>query len=181
MPIVCVVVRFAFHHKLELGSAADLSKPYGIADEICLAYILRDTLTALDYLHQRALIHRAVRGSHILVGRDGRCVLSGLKYCTSIIQDGKWQTAIHSYPSNATPNLNWLSPEVLEQNLLGYDQKSDIYSLGVTCCELANGVGECCWHSSINYVTLQRPFVLSSSPVQCRSTICIQRKCCSTN
>ena len=124
----------------ELGSASKISKPYGIEDEIMLAYIIRGVLTALDYLHVRALIHRAVRGSHILVGRDGRCVLSGLKYCTSVIRNGRWQQAIHDFPSNATNNLHWLSPEVLEQNLLGYDYKSDIYSLGITCCEISNGV-----------------------------------------
>ncbi|KAI1290417.1 STE20-related kinase adapter protein alpha [Halotydeus destructor] len=124
----------------EFGSTSELSKPSGIEDEICLAYILKDTLEALEYLHQRAIIHRAVRGSHILVSRSGRCVLSGLNYCTSMIRNGKLQTAIHEYPNNATANLNWLAPEVLEQNLLGYDSKSDVYSLGITCCELANGV-----------------------------------------
>ncbi|RWS01430.1 STE20-related kinase adapter protein alpha-like protein, partial [Dinothrombium tinctorium] len=92
------------------------------------------------YLHNRGIVHRAVRGSHILIyGPTGRCLLTGFKYSASVIVDGKWQPVIHEYPSNARPNLNWLSPEVLEQNLLGYNAKSDIYSLGITCCELANG------------------------------------------
>lgn len=64
----------------ELGSASDLCKPYGIDDELCLAYILRDVLTALEYIHQRGYIHRAVRASHILVRDNGVCVLSGFKY-----------------------------------------------------------------------------------------------------
>ncbi|RWS29383.1 STE20-related kinase adapter protein alpha-like protein, partial [Leptotrombidium deliense] len=124
----------------DYGSASNLSTELKL-QEVSISFIIRDTLCALEYLHTRGIIHRAVRGSHILIHRaTGSCMLTGLKYSTPVIKNGKWQLAVHDYPSNGITNLNWLAPEVLEQNLLGYDAKSDIYSLGITCCELANGV-----------------------------------------
>ena len=143
LPILCSFVSgfelWTITPLAHFGSASDLSKPYGLP-ELAIAFIVRDVLSALVYLHKRGIIHRSVRGSHILISApDGRCLLSGLKYSTSCMIDGKWKTAIHQYPVHPQPNLNWLAPEVLEQNLLGYNAKSDIYSLGITLCELSNG------------------------------------------
>lgn len=140
-----LISTFLDHHKLwtispyhDLGSAAALSQPVGL-EERQIAFIIREVLNGVEYLHSRGFIHRAINGSHILVKSDGRVCLTGMKYCTNVIKDGRWRTVLHDYPSNAHNNLKWFSPEILEQNLLGYNNKTDIYSLGVTCCELANG------------------------------------------
>lgn len=123
----------------ELGSAGDVCRPTGLEENI-IAFVIRDTLLALEYLHQRGFVHRAVRGSHILIHSEGRCLLTGMEYSVNVVKDGMWHRTLHDYPKNAKSNLNWFSPELLEQNLHGYDFKSDVYSVGVTCCELANGV-----------------------------------------
>ncbi|KAL3287179.1 hypothetical protein HHI36_001658 [Cryptolaemus montrouzieri] len=101
--------------------------------------ILRDVLEAVSYLHKIGLIHRAIRASHILISASGNACLSGFRYACALVNNGKWQKAIHSFPLSTRPNLKWLSPELLEQNLKGYNEKSDIYSLGMVCYELANG------------------------------------------
>ncbi|XP_067632152.1 STE20-related kinase adapter protein stlk [Eurosta solidaginis] len=107
--------------------------------EIFVALIMRDVLTGLEYLHRRGYIHRSIRASHILLNQT-KAVLSGFRECTSIVAHGQRIGALHQLAACSQRSLNWLAPEVLEQNIVGYTEKSDIYSIGITCCELANGV-----------------------------------------
>lgn len=78
---------------------------------------------------------RAIKAGHILIRADGHACLSGLRSLCPIDK----RSNLHSLPLHSSSNLNWSSPEMLEQNLLGYNEKSDIYSIGITLCELANG------------------------------------------
>ncbi|GCC38614.1 hypothetical protein chiPu_0017129 [Chiloscyllium punctatum] len=82
---------------------------------------------------------RSVQASHILISSDGQVYLSGLRSIFSMISHGQRLRVIHDFPKYSVKILPWLSPELLQQNLQGYDAKSDIYSLGITACELANG------------------------------------------
>lgn len=122
----------------DLGSAASLSHNYGL-EEALISVMMKDTLSALEYLHHRGIIHRTIQGSHILVKSNGDCLLTGLSFAVNVVRQGLRRRTLHEYPPNAVSSMNWLAPEILEQNLEGYDFKSDIYSLGTTCCELANG------------------------------------------
>lgn len=100
---------------------------------------MRDVLTGLEYLHRKGYVHRSIRASHILLNQT-KAVLTGFRDCTSFLSHGGRVTVLHQLPPQSIRSLNWLAPEVLEQNLIGYTEKSDIYSIGITCCELGNGV-----------------------------------------
>lgn len=107
--------------------------------ELIVAFILRDVLYGLEYLHRRGFIHRSIRASHILLNQY-KAVLSGFRKCTNTISHGRKIRILHDLPPNSQCELTWLAPEILEQNLLGYTEKSDIYSIGIVSCELANGL-----------------------------------------
>ncbi|XP_041119107.1 STE20-related kinase adapter protein beta-like isoform X3 [Polyodon spathula] len=123
------------------GSAECLVKTYfsdGMSESL-IAFILYGVLKGLDYLHRMGYIHRSVKASHILLSGDGRVYLSGLHSLYSMVRDGKRSKVVYDVPEQSSTVLPWLSPELLRQDLHGYDVKSDIYSLGITACELASG------------------------------------------
>ena len=127
---------------MNYGSALDLIQTnfvYGLPEPV-ICGILRDVLQAVIYLHAKGYIHRNIRANHILVSCKGQAVLTGLDDAYCIVEKGRWQRAVYDYPSQPENSLCWLSPELLQQNLRGYNEKSDIYSLGITACEMANGV-----------------------------------------
>ncbi|XP_050729345.1 STE20-related kinase adapter protein alpha-like isoform X2 [Eriocheir sinensis] len=107
--------------------------------EPALALVMKEVLLGLSYLHCKRIIHRAVRGSHILIDNNGRVVLSGLRHSTPISDTTRYKKTVHCYPLQARFNLNWTSPELLAQDLHGYSENSDVYSVGITVCELGNG------------------------------------------
>lgn len=96
-------------------------------------------MLGLDYLNRKGFIHRAIRASHILLNQT-KAVLCGFREATCLIMNGQRTRTLHDLPPKSVKSLNWLAPEVLEQNLSGYTEKSDIYSIGITTCELANGL-----------------------------------------
>ncbi|XP_066459302.1 serine/threonine-protein kinase TAO3 isoform X2 [Eleutherodactylus coqui] len=111
-----------------LGSASDLlevhKKPL---QEVEIAAITHGALQGLDYLHLRNMIHRDIKAGNILLTEPGQVKLAD------------FGSASIASPANSfvgTPY--WMAPEVILAMDEGqYEGKVDIWSLGITCIELA--------------------------------------------
>ncbi|VDP14528.1 unnamed protein product [Soboliphyme baturini] len=128
---------FVVTQLMNYGSVADMLRfrfTFGLP-ELMIAFILHEVLKAIRYLHDREVVHRSIRCSHVLLSSDKSVKLSGLRWATSCLQHGRRVKPLYEFSPSFKPNLLWLAPE----KLTGYGYKSDIYSLGICACEMANG------------------------------------------
>jgi len=58
------------------GSVAALLSNYGAFEEALVSKFVRQILTGLDYLHEREIIHRDIKGANILVDNKGGIKIS---------------------------------------------------------------------------------------------------------
>lgn len=102
-----------------------------------LSYILREIAKAVLHLHDNKVIHRDIRGSNILMTKDGEIKLCDFGLSADVKStDGRRSTFIGS-PS-------WMAPEVVacskgERNSIGYESRAEVWALGITAIELADG------------------------------------------
>ncbi|XP_022919598.1 serine/threonine-protein kinase 4-like [Onthophagus taurus] len=114
-----------------LGSVSDiikLRKKTLTEDEI--ACILSDVLKGLEYLHRKKMIHRDIKAGNVLLNSEGHAKLADFGITAQLTHNiTKCNTMI------GTPY--WMAPEVILE--IGYDSLADIWSLGVTALEMAEG------------------------------------------
>ncbi|KAI8438383.1 hypothetical protein MSG28_010933 [Choristoneura fumiferana] len=100
-----------------------------------LAYVLRGTVRALTHLHAHRCMHRDVKGHNILLTENGEVKLVDFGVSSHLAA-----TAARRNTSVGTPY--WMAPEVIacEQQLdQSYDCRCDVWSVGITAIELAEG------------------------------------------
>eukprot|EP01098_Paradermamoeba_levis_P013311 TRINITY_DN604_c0_g1_i1.p1 TRINITY_DN604_c0_g1~~TRINITY_DN604_c0_g1_i1.p1 ORF type:complete len:432 (+),score=108.22 TRINITY_DN604_c0_g1_i1:424-1719(+) len=117
---------------MEGGSLTDviLCWPELELKESHIAYVSRECLKGLDYVHKLHRIHRDIKSDNILISKNGEIKLADFGVAVQLTnQRSKRNTLIGTN--------YWMAPEVI----LGkdYDTKVDIWSLGIMITEMCEG------------------------------------------
>ncbi|GAA5925359.1 uncharacterized protein JCM15063_005005 [Sporobolomyces koalae] len=136
------------------GSVAALLSNYGAFEEALVSKFVRQILTGLDYLHEREIIHRDIKGANILVDNKGNIKISDFGISKKV-EDNLLSSAKVHRPS-LQGSVYWMAPEVVKQT--AYTSKADIWSLGCLVVEMLTGA-----HPWANLTQMQAIFRIGSS------------------
>lgn len=118
---------------LDGRSLRELVQDRGHLSPYHAAEIVRDAARGLAYAHQHGVIHRDVKPSNVMICKDGSVKLVDFGLAFQKTSDVLTATGI----SLGTPA--YMSPEQIEGGRNEINERSDIYSLGVTLYEAAAG------------------------------------------
>lgn len=108
------------------GELYKLLKAKGPLDDIFASYYIYQMADALEYMHQKNIIHRDVKPENILIGFDNTVKLTDFGWSIINPRGTKRKTMCGT--------LDYLSPELIASK--EYDDKVDVWALGVLAFEL---------------------------------------------
>ncbi|TGZ39750.1 Neither inactivation nor afterpotential protein C [Temnothorax longispinosus] len=124
----------------EGGTVTDLVRGMIASDkrirEEHIAFILREVIRALIHLHEHNVIHRDVRGSNIVLTKEGEVKLVDFGLSRTMKSELEKRRTYIGSPS-------WMAPEMIGGKDSGadsgYGSRVDVWAIGITAIELADG------------------------------------------
>jgi Protein kinase domain len=97
-------------------------------DEPEIAFVLREVLLGLKFMHGMKRLHRDIKSDNVLVGKDGKVKLADFGFCAELTEERQKRTTCVGTPY-------WMAPELIRQS--EYDYKVDLWSVGILAIECA--------------------------------------------
>lgn len=113
------------------GSVLERINVWKTLKEKHIAIIAREVLLGLQFLMNQGFIHRDIKAANILMKKNGSVKLADFGTSRDL-------SDTFAKCSAQTGSPCWMAPEVIASNE-SYDGKVDIWSLGITCLEMALG------------------------------------------
>lgn len=114
------------------GSIKDVLKNRSgntLGSEVYIAIILREILLGVKFLHNLGKIHRDIKCANILLTTNGEVKLADFGVSAQLSDSMSRRASIVGSPC-------WMAPEIIENT---YDFKCDIWSIGISAIEMAEG------------------------------------------
>lgn len=98
--------------------------------EPSIAYICKEVLKGIDWIHQYGRMHRDIKSENILYNMDGEIKITDFGFSAQLTKEYDMRMTIVGTPS-------YMAPEIISGN--GYGQKVDVWAVGILAFELAEG------------------------------------------
>jgi serine/threonine protein kinase len=115
------------HHKY--GSLTSMMEKWGILSEAQIAFIAKQVLSALAYLHSHNILHLDIKSDNVLVSEDLEMILTD------------FGVSVHTENcrfDEVRGTAYWMAPEVILSETRGtdYNDRADVWSFGILVWEL---------------------------------------------
>ncbi|EGC29829.1 hypothetical protein DICPUDRAFT_158544 [Dictyostelium purpureum] len=111
---------------MEGGTFEEAAKAWKF-NENNLAYVAKELLKGLQYLHENGMVHRDLKSANIMMSVEGKVKLIDFGLCEDV------QT---SSPTHMVGSPFWMAPEMIQQK--PHSTPVDIWSFAISLLEMAN-------------------------------------------
>lgn len=104
---------------------------YKTYSENVVKYVLRRTLEALTFIHEKHIIHRDIKSDNLLMNTKGDVKLADFGYACQLTSEKPGR-------KSKVGTVCWMAPELIHGNRM-YTEKVDVWSFGIFAMEMAEG------------------------------------------